>query len=433
LTQNNNSSGDTNADSHFPVVGIGASAGGLAALRAFFEGVPEKCGMAFVVIVHLDPTHKSHMAELLQRYTSMRVRQVSRATRVAPNQVYIIPPDKDLTLTDGHFRLSARSMPNRSRAPIDGFFKTLAETHSTDAVGIVLSGTGSDGTQGIRWIKEKGGLTMAQSPFEAEYRSMPESAIATGAVDVVLPVGQMGTEAARLCDGEMLEAAPVGSTAAKHDETVMQDILALVRLKTDHDFSVYKRSTIDRRVRRRAQFARVATLRDYLKVVGDSGDELRVLYDDLLISVTSFFRDPEAFAALEHEVIPRLFEKRTSSDTVRVWVTGCSTGEEAYSISMLLCEHAEVLSEAPQIQVFATDVHERGFTLAREGVYPESIASDVSPARLERFFTREHGGYRVKKLVREKVVFAVHNLLKDPPFLRMDLVTCRNLLIYLQR
>ncbi|MDO8500300.1 MAG: chemotaxis protein CheB [Gemmatimonadaceae bacterium] len=417
----------------FPVVGIGASAGGLSALRAFFDAVPDKCGMAFVVIVHLDPNHKSHMAELLQAHTPMRVRQVTKATKLQPDQVYIIPPDKDLTLADGHFRLAARAQPNRSRAPIDGFFKTLAESHSADAVGIVLSGTGSDGAQGIRWIKERGGVTMAQSPDEAEHSAMPESAVATGQVDIVLPVAQLGAEAMRLCRSDKIESSAADSPAAKRDDAVVREILALVRVSTDHDFSGYKRSTIDRRIRRRAQFAHAANLADYLRLISADRKALLALYDDLLIAVTSFFRDPDAFASLEREVVPRLFENRDSSDTIRVWVTGCATGEEAYSIAILLCEHAEGLADPPPIQVFATDVHERAFAFAREGLYPESIAADVSDARLGRFFTHEPGGYRVRKIVREKVVYATHNLLRDPPFLRLDLITCRNLLIYLQR
>jgi two-component system CheB/CheR fusion protein len=389
--------------------------------------------MAFVVIVHLDPTQKSHMAELLQRDTAMRVQQVTRVMAVEPNNVYIIPPDKDLTLADGHFRLTTRAEPNRSRAPIDGFFRTLAQTHDADAIGIVLSGTGSDGTQGIRWIKEKGGVTMAQSPDDAEYRAMPESAIATGLVDVVLPASQLGGESARFRHGHDMNPPTPGTAEAAEDERAIADIIAAIRAATGHDFTEYKRTTLDRRIRRRSQFAHAAQLGDYLAIIRANREELNFLYDDLLISVTSFFRDREAFAKLARDVVPRLFQGRGSEDTIRIWVTGCSTGEEAYSLSILMCEYAETLSAPPIVQIFATDVHDRGFAHAREGAYPESIAADVSPERLERFFTRIPGGYKVRKLIREKVIFAVHNLLKDPPFLRVDLVSCRNVLIYLDR
>lgn len=423
----------TKSGQTFPVVGIGASAGGLGALSSFFQGIPDKTGMAYVVVVHLDPSHESHMAELLQRHTPMRVRQVSRAMRVEPNEVYVIPPDKDLTLDDGHFRLSTRAMPNRSRAPIDGFFRTLADTHSSSAFGIVLSGTGSDGAQGIRWIKEKGGVTMAQSPGEAEYKAMPENAIATGFVDIVGPVDRLGIEAVRIANGKLSRSPPGGSEAGEAADEAIDRILALIRSKAGHDFSDYKRSTLSRRIRRRAQFARLDSIDKYADLIDTNAGELEVLYNDLLISVTSFFRDPEAFAALETQVIPKLFENRPAGEAVRVWVTGCATGEEAYSISILLCENAERLLSPPPIQIFATDVHERGFAVAREGVYPESISVDVSPERLDRFFTRVPRGYKVKKAVRDNVIFATQNLLRDPPFLRLDLISCRNLMIYVDR
>ncbi len=417
----------------FPVVGIGASAGGLGALRSFFKAVPEKSGIAFVVIVHLDPKHKSLMAELIQTHTSIRVTQVAGATKIEPDQVYVIPPDKDLTVTDGHFRLSERKMPNRSRAPIDGFFRTLAETHSTNAAGIILSGTGSDGTQGIKWIKESGGITMAQSPEESEYRGMPESAIATGHIDVIRPVGQLGPEIVRLFSGNGAEEPSEGGKAASVDQSTIADILSLVRKEMGHDFTGYKQSTINRRIRRRAQFAHTSDLSEYHRLASADRKELRALHDDMLISVTSFFRDPAAFATLEKTVIPRLFRNKQPSDTVRVWIPGCSSGEEAYTVAILLTEHAGRLETPPAIQIFATDLHERGFAVARSGLYAESIQTDMSETRLERFFTREPGGYRVKKLIREKVVFAKHDLLTDPAFSRVDLICCRNLLIYLQR
>lgn len=403
------------------------------ALQAFFDHLPADSGMAFVVIVHLDPDRKSHMAELLQSRTPMSVRQVTRSMKVEPNSVYIIPPDKDLALMDGQFLLSERSRPNRTRAPIDGFLRTLAETHSTSAAGIILSGTGSDGTQGIGWIKERGGLTMAQTPEEADHSGMPQSAIATGQVDVVLSASMLGPEVVRILKDEPALVAPASEEAAESDEELVGKALTLVGKATAHDFSAYRRTTINRRIRRRIQFARAEDLPEYLRILATKPDEVQALYNDLLITVTSFFRDPDAFDALAREVVPGLFAGKSAGETIRVWVTGCATGEEAYSIAMLLCEESDRHANPPGIQIFATDVRDRAFSWARDGLYSESIAGDMPAERLERFFSRESGGYRVKKAVREKVVFATHNLLRDPPFLRLDLASCRNLLIYLQR
>lgn len=425
--------GDDAHAGQFPVVGIGASAGGLVALQAFFDHVPAESGMAFVVIVHLDPDRKSHMAELLQSRTAMSVRQVTRSMKVEPNSVYIIPPDKDLALTDGHFQLTERSRPNRSRAPIDGFLRTLAETHSTGAAGIILSGTGSDGTQGIGWIKESGGLTMAQTPAEADHAGMPQSAIATGQVDVVLSASMLGPEVVRILKNEGARLALPGEEGAESEEELVGKALTLVGKATAHDFSAYRRITINRRIQRRVKFAHAEDLSEYLRILAAKPAEVQALYNDLLITVTSFFRDPEAFDTLAREVVPGLFAGKSAGDTIRVWVTGCATGEEAYSIAILLCEASSSHANPPAIQIFATDVHDRAFSWARGGLYSESIAADMSAERLDRFFSRESGGYRVKKNVREKVVFATHNLLRDPPFLRLDLVSCRNLLIYLQR
>ena len=418
--------------SHFPVVGIGASAGGLRAIQNFFDNLPADSGMSFVVIVHLDPEHKSQMADLVQSHTSMRVTQPRRPLKMEPNRVYIIPPDKDLSLSDGHIRMSPRSRPNGGRAPIDLFFRTLAETHESDSVAIVLSGTGSDGSQGIKLVRERGGLTMAQAPEEAEFQEMPNNAIATGQIDFVLPVAGLAAAAVRLNRmGRIHRDAE--EVLDEEDDRTLGKILAHIHAKTGHDFSGYRRATVLRRVQRRVHSTRSADLSDYLAHLTSSSDEAQALLNDLLITVTSFFRDPAAFEALEREVLPKLFAEADPTDGLRVWVAGCATGEEAYSLAMVLTEQAELLDSPPPIQVFATDVHEKSFSIAREGFYPESIASDVPAARLERFFSREPGGFRVKTVIREKVLFANHNVLRDPPFLRLDLVTCRNLLIYLGR
>lgn len=421
------------AHNSLTIVGIGASAGGLGALQKFFSHLPPDTGMAYVVIVHLDPNHKSQMAELLQPRTDMRVRQVTRQVRLEPNNVYIIPPEKDLSVADGHVRLSPRNTANLTRSPIDLFMRTLAETHHAQSVAIVLSGTGSDGARGIGWIKARGGVTMAQSPSEAEHPGMPQSAIATGQVDVVMPVAELASELVRIHQSEGTSSGNASELDNQEEDVMVGKILSLVRTVTGHDFNAYKKSTINRRVSRRAQFAHAADLAAYMNLLNSDPEEMRALFNDLLIRVTSFFRDPDAFSALASDVIPRLFQGKGPNDDVRVWITGCATGEEAYSLAILLCEHADNLEQPPVIQIFATDIHESAFAFARDGLYSESITDDVSPARLDRYFSREPGGYRVKKIIREKMVFAPHNLLRDPPFLRLDLIACRNLLIYLQR
>jgi two-component system, chemotaxis family, CheB/CheR fusion protein len=390
--------------------------------------------MAFVVILHLDPHHASQMAELLQSTTAMPVDQIARSLTAQPNHVYIIPPDRDLVMADGELRLSARAVGERGRAPIDLFFRSLSETHAADAIGVVLSGTGSDGAQGVRWIKERGGVTMAQAPADAEFDGMPRSAIGTGHVDIVLPARELAVELARFRRAATTIALPAeGEQLGDRETLVLGEVLGHVRSKTGRDFSGYKRPTVLRRLERRMQFAGTAHLAEYLELLRESDTETSTLFNDLLICVTSFFRDPDAFAALEREVVPALFAEKGPEDDVRVWVAGCATGEEAYSLAILLTEYADQLVAPPKIKIFATEVHEKSFAIARDGLYSESTAADVSPARLERFFTHEPGGYRVRKAVREQVLFVTHDLLKDPPFLRLDLASCRNVLIYLQR
>ena len=425
---------ETHHGSGVPVVGIGASAGGLRALEAFFGNLPPHTGMAYVVILHLDPHHESQLPVLLQAHTAMPVRQITQSVTVEPDHVYVIPPDRNLLMDGGEVCLVPRAASGHARTPIDLFFRTLAETRNADAIGVVLSGTGSDGTQGVRWIKEHGGITMAQARADAEFDGMPRSAIATGQVDVVLPAADLAAELARVRHAASSIALPGNTEELQRAESsALGTILGHVQLQTGQDFTGYKPATVLRRLERRMQFTGRASLADYAIALRASPDETRSLFNDFLITVTSFFRDPSAFEALERETVPALFATKGPEDDVRVWVAGCATGEEAYSLAMLLCEHVETLAQPPQIQIFATDVHEQAFTFAREGLYPESIAADVSPARLERFFSAEPGGYRVKKALREMVLFTNHNLLSDPPFLRLDLVSCRNVLIYLQR
>ena len=415
------------------IVGIGASAGGLKALQEFFQHMRGDSGLAFVIILHLSPEHESNLAALLQHHTAMPVMQVNEATHVERNHVYVIPPGSHLALTDGTLRLSEPQRRHGQQVAIDLFFRTLAETHGSNAAAVVLSGTGSDGASGLKRVKELGGVTFAQDPQDAEYDSMPRSAIATGLVDFVLPVAAMPDQLlAYIGNAEKIhlpvaDQAPVGDQA-----TALREIFALMRDRTGHDFSNYKRATMLRRIGRRMQVHGIAEIGEYAITVRDHPGEIKALLRDLLISVTNFFRDHDAFASVEAN-LARLFTNKTLGDHVRVWVAGCATGEEAYSVAILLREYANRLERPPAIQIFATDIDESAISLAREGRYTENITADVSPERLMLFFDQEQGIYRVKKNIRDIVMFAVHNLLRDPPFSKLDLVTCRNLLIYLDR
>lgn len=414
------------------LVGIGASAGGLKALESFFVHLPDVQNMAFVVIVHLSPEHESQMAELLQQHTEMPVKQVKEPIRPQAGHVYVIPPEKDLSMSDGHIHLSERS--RHGHAPVDLFFRTLAETHGRHTVGIILSGTGSDGAAGLARIKEGGGLTMAQSPEEAEFSDMPRSAVETGHVDVILPVAELGQALREFAQSVDRNAFPAEGEALSEDEKAdLARILSNLRIRTGHDFTNYKLATILRRLTRRLHLTRTNDLRAYLRYLQDHTDEGHNLLNDLLLTVTNFFRDPEAFAALEKEVLPKLFEDKAPDESVRAWICGCATGEEAYSVAMLLLEEFERASHLTPLQLFASDISEEALSVAREGLYPDAIGSDVTAERLSRFFDRERGGYQIKNEVREKIVFAVHNLLQDPPFSKLDLITCRNVLIYLDR
>jgi two-component system CheB/CheR fusion protein len=409
------------------VVGIGASAGGLKALQLFFDAVTPDSGMAYVVIMHLDPVRESRMAEILQSRTALPVRQVNGTTAVEADHVYIIAPGHDLEIGPDGLRLVERG-DRPLHLPVDLFFRTLATAYGSDSIGVVLSGTGTDGTAGMRYIKEVGGITVAQAPDEADHEGMPTSAIATGQVDLVLPAAEIGPELLRL----RRAPSPLAAGAAWWDgEDVLARLFSTLRAKTGHDFSLYKRSTVVRRLERRLRFNDVKTLEEYLPLLRDGERESRALLRDLLISVSGFFRDAAAFAAME-KVVPTLFEGKGPDDTVRVWVVGCATGEEAYSILILLSEHAATLEHPPQIQMFATDIDEKGYAWGRDALYPASAVAEIPPERLRRYFTQEGGGYRVKKSLREGVLFAVHNVLHDPPFSRVDLISCRNLLIYLQ-
>ncbi|MGE3538806.1 MAG: CheR family methyltransferase [Candidatus Tectimicrobiota bacterium] len=418
------------------VVALGASAGGIQALQRFFGALPPHPGMAFVVVVHLAPDRESALPQVLQRCTSMLVQQVTGALRMEPDHVYVIPPNQDIKVMDGHLLVTPFVEPRGRRAPIDVFFRTLATLHP-DSIGIVLSGGGTDGTVGLKAIKEAGGVIMVQSPDDAEVETMPRSAIATGLVDFVLPAAELAQrlptlrQTARSAPPSLAAEPPVSSSDSATGPS--DQILQLLLARTGHDFSGYKPSTILRRLDRRMRIVQMESLSTYLDYLRDHPYEAQVLLKDLLISVTTFFRDSDAFEVLRTQAIPQLFAGKGSNDEVRVWVPGCATGEEAYSIAILLLEQVDTQRPRPHLQVFASDLDEEALTYAREGLYPDAIATDVSDGRLQQFFTQEGAYYRVKEDLRDIILFAPHNLLKDPPFSRLDLISCRNVLIYLQR
>ncbi|TDY23128.1 two-component system CheB/CheR fusion protein [Paraburkholderia sp. BL6665CI2N2] len=429
----------------FPVVGIGASAGGIQALLRLFEQMPADSGMAFVIVLHLSPKYESRADQVLQRVTSMPVMQVREPTHIEKNSVYLISPSNDLSMFDGYLRVTPAERSSGRPVAIDRFFRSLADAHGSRAVSVILSGTGSDGTAGIGRIKECGGVTLAQNPDDAEYGEMPQNAIATGLIDLSLPVVDLPQKLIELwsnarvirlpaVEGEPpIAAVPTSENAAATVDSALQDILKGLRIHTGHDFRHYKRATVLRRIERRLQVNTLPDLPSYLLFLERHPDENQALLRDLLIGVTNFFRDREAFEALEREVIPGVFEGKDDGDQVRAWVAGCSTGEEAYSLAMLLCERLGEEHTQPGIQVFATDIDERAIESARSGRYLESIVTDVPPSRLRQFFAHTRGFYRVSKALREKVLFAAHNILRDPPFSQLDLIMCRNLLIYLDR
>ena len=423
-------------DDRFPIVGIGASAGGLGAFEAFFSAMPAdtKSGMAFVLVQHLAPDHKSILCELVRRFTRMQVFEVEEGMTVRPHCIYIIPPSRDMALLNGTLHLLEPSAPRGLRLPIDFFFRSLAEDQHERAIGILLSGTGRDGTLGIRAIKGEGGMVMAQNPESTEHDGMPSSAIATGLVDFVLPPAEMP---ARLISfvihafGKILR--PISSPAPPQADDSMQKIFILLRSLTGHDFSGYKQNTISRRIDRRLAVHQIERRDEYVRYLQQNPAETEALFRDFLIGVTSFFRDPEAFAVLEAQVIPRLLAGKSPGAGIRVWTAGCSTGEEAYSIAILLRERMEALKRSFRIQVFATDIDRRAIKLARVGDYPASITADVPPERLARFFTLDPdgGAYRINKVIRDMLIFSEQDFIRDPPFSNLDLIVCRNLLIYL--
>ncbi|MFL6587485.1 MAG: CheR family methyltransferase [Luteimonas sp.] len=437
------SQADAEPRPQFAVVGIGASAGGMVAVQTLLEALPRDTGMAFVVVLHLSPKHESKADQILQRSTRMPVLQVTERTPLAADHVYVISPRMSLTMEDGCLCVRKGDRPKGPLVAIDLFFRTLADAHRDRAIGIVLSGTGSDGTAGIARVKEKGGVTIAQAPVDAEFEDMPRNAIAGGHIDFVLAASEIPQKLVDIWNNAQEIALPrarddEGLDHKREDdrpdaESALHDILGILAARTGHDFSHYKRATVLRRLERRMQVNLLHDLPAYREFLRADQAETKPLLADMLISVTNFFRDREAFETLERVVVPRLVASHESGESIRVWVAGCATGEEAYSLGMLLQDEINERGLDIRFQIFASDISSSAIDVARVGAYPESIMADIPPARLRRYFTFEGGRYQVKRALREQILFAAHNVLHDPPFSRIDLISCRNLLIYLSR
>ncbi len=417
----------------FPIVGVGASAGGLEAFTQLLQALGAGTEMAYVLVQHLDPSHESVLTGLLAKATEMPVSQVTDATLVEPNHVYVIPPNVDMSIAQGILRLTPRTETRGHHMPIDRFLRSLAEDQRSNAIGVILSGTASDGTLGLAAIKAEGGITFAQDEKSAKFDGMPQSAIAAGCVDFVLPSDAIARELARIRAHPYLATSSSSRTAelVPDGDPQLKNVLHLLRTANGVDFSDYKPATVKRRILRRMALHKVGELKEYVQFLRHHPAEAEALYEDMLIKVTSFFRDPDAFEALKTEVFPTILKHRSPEEPVRVWVPGCSTGEETYSQAIALLEFLGGRRADFPIQVFGTDLGQGGIEKARAGIYPESIAADVSPERLRRFFVNVESGYRINKTIRDMCVFARQNLLQDPPFSRIDVISCRNVLIYL--
>jgi chemotaxis methyl-accepting protein methylase len=419
------------AAASFPIIGIGASAGGFEALEQFMTHVPQESGMAFVIVQHLDPTRKGLMPELLQRCTRMKVMQVKDRMRVRPDHVYVIPPNKNMSILHGVLHLFEPSAKRGLRLPIDFFFGSLAQDQQQKAIGVILSGMASDGTQGLRDIKEKGGLAVAQEPSSAKFDSMPRSVIDAGLADIVAPAEELpGRIMAHLehVPRAALTEIPVDSSM----RGALEKILILLRSRTGHDFSYYKKNTLYRRIERRMGIHQIDKIASYVRFLNENPEELDLLFRELLIGVTGFFRDPDVWRLLREKTLPELLAHHPTR-LLRAWVAGCSTGEEAYTLAIVFREVVETLKPGKnfKLQIFATDLDRDAIDKARQGVFSDKISADLTPEQLRRYFTEEEGGYRVRAAIREMVIFSPHSVIKDPPFTKLDILSCRNLLIYL--
>ncbi len=419
------------AEKSFPIVALGASAGGLEALQGFFDHMPPDSGMAFMVIQHSNPKGKSMLGAILQKHTQMEVLDAGDEVRVQPNRVYLNPAGKDVGIFNGVFQLTAPITTRGVNLPIDYFLRSLAQDQGERALCVILSGTGSDGTQGLKAIKESGGMTIVQDPESAKYDGMPRSAIDAGLADHILRVEEIPQELLSYVEQPYLKPPGKLQTEGKQFAGYVQKVLMLIRSVTGRDFTGYKKSTIHRRIRRRMAVHKIEHVADYHRYLQENQAEIYRLFKELLILVTSFFRDPAAFEVLVTKVIPLILANHRDRSQVRVWVPGCATGEEAISISMLFMEAINKLDKHISLQVFATDVDPEAIQCARVTEYPETIASEVSPERLERFFINKDKRYRLKKDIRDSILFAIQDLVGDPPFPRLDLISCRNVLIYM--
>lgn len=424
------SGSDENAVSLFNIVGIGASAGGLEAFEEFFQNMPADSGMAFVLVPHLDPSHSSLITEILQRSTSMPVIEAKDQIQVDPNNVYVIPPNRDMEIFHGKLQLSIPCVPRGQRMPIDAFLRSLAEDQKEKAIGIILSGTGTDGTLGLRAVHGMGGVTLVQDPETARYEGMPLSAIKSGFATVSLSVAKMPEFL--LAGPRKIIADRVETQAVIKPETGLSPILMILRSITGNDFSLYKQSTIGRRIERRMLQNNIKDTNEYIRFLKETPNEVHALFKELLINVTSFFRDPDAFFFLEEGILKSMVNEKLDNYIFRIWVAGCATGEEGYSVAIIMHELMDKLHKAFKVQIYCTDLDEDAIAIARAGVYTPNIAQDLTPERLRRYFIKDDVGFRVKKEIREMVVFAVQNVIKDPPFTKLDLLCCRNLLIYLK-
>lgn len=416
----------------FYIVGMGGSAGALEAFEQFFNNMPPDNGMAFVLVPHLDPTHKGIMPELLQRTTKMKVFQASDEMKVQANSVYVIPPNKDMSILHGTLQLMEPLMPRGMRMPIDYFFRHLAEDQKERSICIILSGMATDGTMGIKAVKEKLGIVMVQDPNTAKYNSMPLSAIKTGIVDYIARAEDLPAKLLQYVKYS-LKVPKIGITATGKAQSALQKICILIRSQTGHDFSLYKKNTIYRRIERRMSLHQISNITQYIRYLQENNGEITLLFNELLIGVTNFFRDPKAFEILRDEVFPQMIKSMAKENSIRIWIPGCSSGEEAYSIAIVIMECINRLKQKAKfkVSIFATDIDKEAIDKARFGLYPANITADVSPDRLQQFFIKEDTNYRIKKDIRGMIVFAPQNIIMDPPFTKLDMICCRNLLIYL--
>ncbi|MDH5259177.1 MAG: chemotaxis protein CheR, partial [Gammaproteobacteria bacterium] len=428
------SKAESSQTTSFPIVGIGASAGGYEACSQLLKYLPVDTGMAFIIVQHLHPEHESALTELLSRTTSMPVVEITDSVLVEPNSVYIIPPNAELEIFHGKLQLSMRdrTIPH---LPIDHFMRSLADDQGSKAIGIILSGTASDGVMGLKAIKAGGGITISQNEASAKYKGMPHSAIAAGCVDMILPPDKMAMELAYIAHHPFLQMEDVNKFGLNtknllEDKSELDKLFLLLRKATGIDFTYYKMPTLQRRISRRMILHKLSTIKDYVDYMLAHNDEIQALYQDILINVTEFFRDASAFDSLKEVIFPKIVSSQSGSETLRIWIPGCSTGEEVYSMAILVMEYLDQFSPI-SLQIFATDIDEEAIEKARQGRYKESISENVSEERLKRFFNKVDDGYQVKKSIRDFCIFAKQNVFKDPPFSRINLISCRNMLIYL--